>query len=59
MCPICLERPNRLRADCAGSHEFCSECMQQWRRQTVLKADTSTKCPMCRQPFREVIPVFL
>ena len=44
-CPICCDRPCDRRADCSGQHEFCSVCIQQWRAQTVMKAQQGTTCP--------------
>ena len=53
-CPICCDRPSDRRANCKGKHEFCSVCIQQWRAQTVLKAQQGTFCPCCREPITEV-----
>ena len=53
-CPICCDRPCDRRADCSGQHEFCSVCIQQWRAQTVMKAQQGTTCPCCREPITSV-----
>jgi len=54
-CPICCDRPVDRRADCPGSHEFCSVCIQNWKSQTVMKSQKGTSCPMCREPVTVII----
>merc|ERR1711865_105751 len=34
------------------NHAFCGHCVQQWRKQTVMKSRVCTTCPLCRAVVR-------
>ena len=51
-CVICFENPRTHLFYPCGHRSICKDCAEA---ATV----TLKECPMCRAPFREVIPVFL
>ena len=57
LCIICMCDPVALRVDCAGKHEFCEECLMQWKREQVNKATKAMPCPSCRGDIRNVVSI--
>ncbi|KAJ1454573.1 hypothetical protein M885DRAFT_234354 [Pelagophyceae sp. CCMP2097] len=49
LCSICMDRPSNRRIDCAGSHEFCAQCIEDWK-----KTDQGDSCPNCRTAFGKI-----
>ena len=50
-CPVCFERRNDVILNCVGRHAFCGQCPSR-----IYQHDA--KCPLCRDSFDEVTPLF-
>lgn len=48
VCPICTEPKKLITLACHSTHQFCSECIIEWREQ-------QSTCPTCRAEIKDSI----